>query len=69
MSNHTRTDDVACYGIMCEKHGTCKRYELVDFNSTPRQVFIGTCGPERPLYIDNRKTALLVDLAAQAGQA
>ena len=56
-------------GTMCHLHGSCARYQAAEFNSNPRQVFIGTCGPDRPLYIDTRKTVKLVELAAKAGQA
>ena len=62
-------EEQACYGTMCSKHCTCARYKAVEGNSNQQQVFIGTCGPERPLYIDARKHWMLVELAAKAGQA
>lgn len=39
-----------CFGVACEKHGTCERYHAVDF-SEARTLRIGTCGASRPMYL------------------
>ncbi len=62
-------NEPACFGVCCSLHKSCARYAAVDFNTNQAQVFTDHCGPNYPLYQDNRKSVLLVDLAAKAGQA
>lgn len=62
-------DQEACYGTCCALHGNCARYDAVDRNSNPRQLFIDNCGPGHPLYMVTPAPVQLVELAAKAGQA
>lgn len=38
-----KQDEAACYGIDCDKHATCARYQAVDGNTNEHQVWIAYC--------------------------
>lgn len=47
----TPLDRELCLGMLCDIHGTCKRYQDLDGNTDYTRPVRPTCPPTRDLYI------------------